>query len=456
MGDFFGFTFNGYHSSDLGIVRVSDGDRYKEDILPDFDDSTVDIPGGDGTYYFGSYYKSKKFTINIAFDSLSEEQYRNLGRIFSTRKPSLLVFDERPYKGYYVKVEGAPSIEAVCFDEGDTVYTEDGHTGYIPGSIDHKTGRTENIRRVYKGEGELNFVAYDPFAYVISKDLDSYKEYPEHQNNYGENPNELGLYVSTGENTFVLTEDTQAQEGITYYKKIGENSYSVYEIKRPENPKELGLYVLENDIYVLSNDTTLQAGTTYYDDDISNTNEWAAASGLKTKAELADYDNIVYVVVIEQENNQAINVYNPGDMPTPVQIYVPFSGSTIPAFQIILEEKTGTNAYTPVDNATLKLKAVTQLTEDATGKPIASDNRDEGILINTKNHLIEGVRTKTEEVDGETIVSYVTTGTLYNDCVEGGIFFKISARELGSFDGRIRFSAGLTTTPAIIYDYIYF
>jgi hypothetical protein len=33
-GDYIGFTFNGVHSSELGLVRVSNGSRYETDLLP--------------------------------------------------------------------------------------------------------------------------------------------------------------------------------------------------------------------------------------------------------------------------------------------------------------------------------------------------------------------------------------------------------------------------------------
>jgi hypothetical protein len=33
-GDYMGFTYNGSHSSDLGIVRVSNGSRFDENLLP--------------------------------------------------------------------------------------------------------------------------------------------------------------------------------------------------------------------------------------------------------------------------------------------------------------------------------------------------------------------------------------------------------------------------------------
>ena len=66
--DYIGFTFNGIHSSELGIKRTSDGSRFNENLLPTSEDKTVQIPGGDGTYYFGSYYIQKQFDISFAFD----------------------------------------------------------------------------------------------------------------------------------------------------------------------------------------------------------------------------------------------------------------------------------------------------------------------------------------------------------------------------------------------------
>jgi hypothetical protein len=33
-GEFLGFTYGNIHSSDLGIVRVSNGSRFEENLLP--------------------------------------------------------------------------------------------------------------------------------------------------------------------------------------------------------------------------------------------------------------------------------------------------------------------------------------------------------------------------------------------------------------------------------------
>ena len=152
--DFIGFTFNGVHSSELGIIRTSDGSRFNENLLPTIQDKTAQIPGGDGTYYFGSYYTQKTFTISFAFDSLSESQCRHMRTLFGDKKIHPLIFDEYPYKAYQAKVTGTATIKHLCFEEE----------------------RDGNIERVYKGEGSVQFTAYSPFARSVKKFLKDYTE----------------------------------------------------------------------------------------------------------------------------------------------------------------------------------------------------------------------------------------------------------------------------------------
>ena len=144
-GDFIGFSFNEHRSESLGIVRVSDGSRYNEDLVPTTQDKTVQVPGGDGFYYFGSDYTQRQFSINIAFDELTEKQFRELQQVFGTKELGKLVFDERPYKYYMVK-SGKPQLKYICFGK-------DGE-------------------RIYKGEGTLTFTAYYPFAKSVFKFLE--------------------------------------------------------------------------------------------------------------------------------------------------------------------------------------------------------------------------------------------------------------------------------------------
>ena len=145
-GDYMGFTYNGVHSSELGIVRVSDGSRFNENLLPTMQDKTAQVPGGDGTYYFGSYYTQRQFTVNFAFDGLNEQEFERLRNHFGDKKVHDLIFDERPYKAYSAKVTGNATIKYIPFNEGMT-------------------------GRVYKGEGSLQFTCYNPFARSVFKEL---------------------------------------------------------------------------------------------------------------------------------------------------------------------------------------------------------------------------------------------------------------------------------------------
>ena len=152
-GDFIGFTFNGVHSSTLGITRVSNGSRYTEDLLPTYQDKVVDAPGTDETFYFGTYYKQKVFNINFAFDNLTETQIRVLKQTFSDKAIHELWFDETPYKAYNAKISGNPQLKYICFD-------------------DKKEGLQP--KRVYKGEGSVSFVAYYPFAHSRYNYIDDF------------------------------------------------------------------------------------------------------------------------------------------------------------------------------------------------------------------------------------------------------------------------------------------
>ena len=157
-GDFIGFTFNGVHSSDMGIIRTSDGSRFNENLLPTFTDKTVQIPGGDGTYYFGSNYTQRQIPISVATDELTETQFRQLKQWLGDKQIHPLVFDEAPYKTYMVKTSSAPTLKFICFDNIT------------------KNNNEMVVNRVYKGEGSLQFIAYFPFARCTKKYLSEYTD----------------------------------------------------------------------------------------------------------------------------------------------------------------------------------------------------------------------------------------------------------------------------------------
>lgn len=143
MEDFVGFTYNGVHSSNLKIYRTSNGNRYDDNITAAMTDKTVDVPGGDGQYYFGTTFKNRTFTVNYVFDSLTEGDIRRIKQTFSGDGIHDLVFDERPYQVWSAKVTGTASMKHLCFEE--------------------------NGQRIYKGEGSITFTCYYPFAHSPTK-----------------------------------------------------------------------------------------------------------------------------------------------------------------------------------------------------------------------------------------------------------------------------------------------
>lgn len=141
-GDYIGFTFNGVHSSELGLVRVSNGSRYEVDLLPPLQDKTVQVAGRDGAVYFNSQYNAKPIKVPVAFDNLTEEGFEKLKRLLANKKPTYLWFDETPYKQWLVKSATAQKFKWICFDET----------------------RNGKEARIYKGEGTLEFTCFSPYA----------------------------------------------------------------------------------------------------------------------------------------------------------------------------------------------------------------------------------------------------------------------------------------------------
>lgn len=149
-GDFLGFTFNGTHSSELGIVRINAGDRETKDLSPQIKDTTVDIPGSDGVYFVTSQYQQRQFQVAFAYDGVSEANIKQIRDLFSDKEVHSLIFDEEPYKTYSVKVTSPVKLSFICFDN------------------------LEGTARVYKGEGNVTFTAFYPFAKATYKTWTDY------------------------------------------------------------------------------------------------------------------------------------------------------------------------------------------------------------------------------------------------------------------------------------------
>ena len=184
--DFIGFSFNGITHTDMGISRVSEGSRYSEQMLPNFQDKSAQMPGSDYTLYWESFYSTKTWTLQIAFDDMLDRQMRLLRQTLNTKNLSNLTFDERPGIHWLAKVQSVPQLKYICFDTDEYRVWDNskpfilGYSYYVWSSSANNNqggyvltqntspqqGTTyyEHITRIYKGEGTITFISYYPFG----------------------------------------------------------------------------------------------------------------------------------------------------------------------------------------------------------------------------------------------------------------------------------------------------
>ena len=214
-GDYIGFQFGEYHSRDLGLYRVSESNRYTDMSTPNFTDTTSQKTGGDGTYYWDSFYTQRQFTIQCAFDDVSEKQLRQIRQIFNGKTDDWLVFDEMPFKKYRVKLSQPPQIKYLTFREEPDTSNET---------------KIFNKPRVYKGEMTLQFISYTPYA------IDNFKTY-DYVNNEVSNdyPNIDEWYESA---QLLSKAQMDELEGITSLDSGNYAAYFVYNPgDQPTSPK---------------------------------------------------------------------------------------------------------------------------------------------------------------------------------------------------------------------------
>ena len=411
-GDFLGFYFNGIHSSKLGITRVASGDRYKDNLIPSFEDKSVDIPGNDGSYYYGMYYQTKTFSLDFATDEVTETQLIQMRRVFGTRKMHQLIFDEYPYKTYYAKLSSPPELSFICFDEGE------------PGTKE----------RIYKGEGTLSFVCYHPFAHCTQKTVDDIFQSHLDRIGYTEDTKYLAnaeddrYHFDTKENKMkelFMTDDVEQSELIVKlladeekgFAADDEDTDGLRSLYIPQTEDEESGYARE------------PLSKTYLTRMIEKEiKQWAPASGIcLTQEEYKDYDKF--------SDGQMI-LFNPGDLDTEFKLFLPSNclGANTIGIDITNEEPNLENADKYLK---LQWEAISLKDSDAIG-----------VVINTRNHLIEEVKQENGKL--------VPTGAIRNDVVIEGNFFKIPPNF--EHEGKMMYFLADTAIDdaTIEYDYLYY
>ena len=377
IGDFIGMEYNGVHSSALGFVRTSNGDRYNLSLLPSFEDQTAQVQGRDETYYFGLNYTDKNISIDIAFDEINESRFRKITKLFSDRKPHKLILDESPYKYYNVKIAESPEIDYLCFDNGG--------------------------ERIYKGEGSLSFIAYNPFAQSTYKYLTDYNsdtmKYWDFKVTKDVVPilnNKIYYTRDSWDNytPIIFTDEIDFPQKYTQCDTNKEfNSSFVYYTF--DGTKYTEVKNLESETYMLNPNNYYTKNNDFYYEG-GNINEWFFSLDLLPNQ---TYQSYIYDTFISGENK--INLYNPGDLETDFEVTIRFTNGTISNLKFYLS-----SSNTTLVNYQLLL-----------ANSIPKKRSDAAIKINTSNNLIYGVDSLDENSK--------PTGNIYNEYITGGHFFKI-------------------------------
>lgn len=209
IGAYLGFKYGETHSSELGIVRTSNGNRFDENLFPTITDKALEIPGRDGKILQNTQYGTKNITVQFAFDAMTNENVQALKRLLGTKKIDKLVFDECPYKTWYAKITGSNTLKHLAFEEKG--------------------------KRIYKGEGTINFICYDPFAHCacdinfkkLSEEYPEFEEWNPHYSqvaisntsivgiNYGDMPADFIIYAKPNNSSIdIKLGDQQIQIGV--------------------------------------------------------------------------------------------------------------------------------------------------------------------------------------------------------------------------------------------------
>ena len=414
MGDFIGFTFGGVHTSSLGITRVSGGDRYDESLHPEINDTTAEVPGMDGNYYFGSNYGPGKIDLELAFDSLTEAQFRKLRQVFGVKTQKELIFDERPYKKYIAKIESPIELSYVCFDEpkksigaerdgvrrdreNDQEYVA---AGAIEDSFTVPAGQTVSFTLTRTPSGEVTVTSEIEFTH--EEETLTYV----FDNSSGETDVAVVISYNAEEIPFEA-----AWEQVTPYVRDYSQTERIY--KGEGKISFVCYFPFAKSVY-----KQIPSG--------QEESDWAISSGILTATAYQNIDTY-------NSETGVINIYNAGDIDTGFRLYIPAAALN--------------------NTITLNYKEDgINITASLVIKPVTLQTGDIGVLVDTTNELVVGVSQFNTLLSGN--AKYTTSGNLYNEFIDSGYFFHFKPNLMAN-ESILQITNGASGIE-IFYDYLYF
>ena len=271
-GSFIGFSFDGQHSSDLGISRIFNGDRLEIPLCPNTKEVSTDLLGQDGILFLDSYLDAREIKISFAFAELSEEQLKRIKHLFNKKGLFKLILDEDPYKVWLVR----PTNQIIL-----------SNLSYIA-----------NGKRVYGGQGEIVFKS--PTAYALSRYpyredfvIDKIQEWIDvNVNDYlGEGGINGTTAIHPAQILYPLTDSTEF-----WGKVMGEQKDFLSWLEEDE-------LLVDADTDLIGVNSVLEVFTN--NSNYTNLQEWISASRLPSKNDYGQYEGGAYCL------------FNAGDLDMP-------------------------------------------------------------------------------------------------------------------------------------------
>lgn len=284
-GSWLGFTYNGIHSSALGITRTISG-RFNENLIPTTKDTTASLEGVDSVKYWGTTYTKRDIPVSFAFEGMSETQLLALRYFTQAKAIHDLIFDEAPYKVYSAKITGTAMTKYIAFEEGP--------------------------KRYYNGEGSMTFTCYFPYArsrYAWQEDY-------------------------TAENIPEWRDDSAPEAKLSDCGNIYYDFDTEQDVDGAlSNTTSVGFEWVQPTSLILDwgGDTeynvTANGGIILYEDErmytapYRNFEEWIESSRIPSREEYGKYD----------ATNHTLKVYNAGDIEMPMRFWFPIYWASVEA-----------------------------------------------------------------------------------------------------------------------------
>ena len=115
--DFISFSFNGRDIQDFGLIAVADNNRYSRQLVQSFTANYSTIKGRAGDIYWDTDIGPQTISFSLATDGMTSEQFRDFQAFFTPGVNGKLVLAESPYRYVYARLNEAPVLSFLAFED---------------------------------------------------------------------------------------------------------------------------------------------------------------------------------------------------------------------------------------------------------------------------------------------------------------------------------------------------